>query len=422
VTDNGDSLQLTINEVMLLVGKGDFSFGKSLFDQNPSVKSFSLAFQLIGVLKMRSLMNSAAKYIAELGGIFRLLQHIKYGFEHSDYLDAAVTAILGLKGEKITVGLFLAEKKKQSKIYSQSGTIRISLFDIAKWVPSPPAGFLHSLTSLNNGIYSEGELDELREIITRRENTLLMRNLRDLEFFSDSSPPWEDIRSFMKINGNLKLLKTLASVENYLESTRIDLSNHAVTLSELKRRLQLIESKESDNFMKLKAIEPLIYDFEQLKENNTKPIKIWMWGWSKTVSNWLHKNAETELVLLRIRFEIGKISQNHRLALSAQEYEFKCLDMLEDSGSDAGRTLRSKIYYDLFMFLDAQSGSESIEYFVDCVELTASYTNERQFKLRMYSLLEGLKRLENFQAYSNCVDWVKDNYGEKFFLSIGDIS
>ena len=170
----------------------------------------------------------------------------------------------------------------------------------------------------------------------------------------------------------------------------------------------------------MKAIKPLIYDYQQLEKHAQKPKNLWLWGWSSS-DRWGYSPGEVDLLLLRIKFEIGKILPNYPLSLSAEEYEYKCLNMLSDSGKDAKRTLRSKIYYDLFMFLDAKSGSDSIDYFIECVNLTASYANRRQFKMRVNSLVEGLKRLENFQAYSKCEDWIKQHYGEEFFLNLGDL-
>ena len=195
VKESEGLLKLTTDDVILLVKDEDIAYGKSLFSGDTTPLSFSLAFQLIGLLQRRSLVDLTARYISKIGGMFTLLQHIKYGFEQEEYLNAAVTGILGVKGKKINQENFFVEKEKQTKAYNLSGTIRLSLSEIAPWVNEHPAGFLHSnnLSSETNP-YSDAVYLELKEILVRKENTLLMKDLRDLELLSKPAP-WDEIRT-----------------------------------------------------------------------------------------------------------------------------------------------------------------------------------------------------------------------------------
>ena len=219
----------------------------------------------------------------------------------------------------------------------------------------------------------------------------------------------------MKNVSNSQSIRTIPAVKNYVQSVDKDLTEYSQRLYRIRNCLKRIESKEEHNFEKLKKVKLLIYDFENLKKRNRKPTQLWLWGWSRANMWYELRYDETNLVLLRIRFEIGKIFPEHKLAISHREYEYKCLELLEKSSSE---TFHSKIYYDLFMFLHVQSGSESISYFEKCVNITASYANGYQLKQRMISLIGGVKVQKNRQAYSNCAHWVKQNYGEKFFKSV----
>jgi len=410
-----------------LIEEFDLEYGKTVFGKQPNRLSFSIAFQLVGALRMERYQVSAVLYITELGGMFRLLKHLKHGLEYADLIDAVITAILGIKGNDLgkynSVELFLKEKEKQTTAYAKSGTIIIIGSDIFPWVKNPPIGFLAFPTNAVN-------------------NTMSMSYVRRIEEICELKPPWGKIRIFMKSREVMELLKSQDFMIDYLKKAQIkvqfrknELNGYKRRLDSIKkkaqievqfrknelngykRRLDSIENREHDGFNKLRLVSPLLHDYERLKESHKKPISLFLWGWSCVNKSYGYPSAEKDLTLLRIRFEIGKILPLHQLALSNQEYEFKCIELYKEMDILGNRTYQSKILYDLGLFLHGQSGSASIKYFVKCLEVTNSYASTYQVRMRAKSFVSGLKRMNNFEALSKCNEWVFEQYGWNFDIS-----
>jgi len=206
-------------------------------------------------------------------------------------------------------------------------------------------------------------------------------------------------------------------LDSIKKKAQIEVQFRKNELNGYKRRLDSIENREHDGFNKLRLVSPLLHDYERLKESHKKPISLFLWGWSCVNKSYGYPSAEKDLTLLRIRFEIGKILPLHQLALSNQEYEFKCIELYKEMDILGNRTYQSKILYDLGLFLHGQSGSASIKYFVKCLEVTNSYASTYQVRMRAKSFVSGLKRVNNFEALSKCNEWVFEQYGWNFDIS-----
>ena len=390
-----------------------FSEGKYLFNRNPGIESFSLAIHLIEMLSPRNpndQMYRAALYITRTGGVLRLLEHLKFGFQNRQFQSEAVRALLLLKGEERIAEKMQEETELQAIAFSNSGSLRIKLSEVTPWFNEPTVDFYMLRSELHNNLDElEYGVGEMALKLIESENRKAIKKIRSIETAFPISPPWVEIRGHMS-KPQRQLLVTTKPVQEYLAIIRKVASYYRTRQLHIEPIMVNFGKKMESAFEQLKLAKPLLEAYHELKTRGTKPeLHIWLWGWSSS-DGWYHRGCpEIELVLLRMRFEIGKVCPSHHLALSSSEYEFTCLDLANDESQKD--TFRSKIYYDLFLFLDAKQGRSTIRYFVKCMELTATYANKRQLKQRMESALNGLKRIDNGQMYSNCVEFLREHYG-----------
>jgi len=394
-----------------------FSEGKYLFNRNPDIESFSLAIHLIDMLSPKNPddhVNLAALYIARTGGVLRLLEHLKYGFQNPQFQIAAVRALLLLKGEERIGEKIQEETELQVITFSNSGSLRIKLSEVTPWLSKPPAEFYMLKSELHNSLDEiEYDVGEMALKLIQSENRKAIKKIRSIEAKFPISPPWVEIRSHMS-KPQRQLLVTTKPVKEYLAIIRKVALYYRTRYLVLEPIMVKFGKEMESAFDQLKLAKPLLEAYHELKTRATKPAEghIWLWGWSSS-DCWYYRGCpEIELVLLRMRFEIGKVCPSHHLALSGSEYESTCLDLANDESQKD--TFRSKIYYDLFLFLDSKHDWDRISYFVKCIELTATYADKRQLKLRLKSALNGLKRKDEGQMYSNCVEFLRENYGNKY--------
>ena len=408
----GDPSANSFFEVLACVKQKDYDYVKPSFEGKPSSYSLTFSIQLIHMLSEnipKSVRDSAIFFISQIGGAYKLLQQLKYGFIQKKYLKATVEAILVLKCKEITPITIDEETDLQMEVFNRTGDLRISLFDFEQWIGKIDSSFFIGRGELESKIHEDDfRTGQFVRKLIQKENRSLMKKIRTFESFCHVSPPWAEIRNHM-MPSTPKLLISLDSVKTYLSiiSDIILFYNYRVENAE--SRLNIISSRQQDNFRKLELAKPILRSYHDLKNHAIKPdYPIWMWGWS-SIDQWYYKGSpEIDIVLLRLRFELWRKIPNHHLSLSPDDYEKTALDLIKDDS--IGDTFRSKIYYDLFMFIDVQLGRDSIYFFTKCVDLTASYANRHQLYLRINSMLEGCFRQKNRKMYENCLHYLEGKY------------